>query len=30
LNNIVASMTVEDVLPQKRITHKRKMRVYEY
>jgi len=26
----VASMTVEDVLPQKRITHKRKMRVYEY
>lgn len=27
---LVAAMTVEDVLPQRRIVHKRKMRVYTY
>ena len=27
---LVASMTIEDELPQKRITHQRKMRVYTY
>ena len=27
---LVASMTIEDILPQRRIVHKRKMRVYEY